>query len=183
MCSSSIRGSAAGGLRRIRRSGDRYTGRRFLRRLPAGAGRRASRESRPAGVGGARLAGGRRAARAHGDPHGRAGASARSAITAWASIARRGSWRPVTAGRCCLAGDRSVLGDDELPGTALRDLGEHRLKDLDRPERIFQLVQKACRRLSAAADRGRTDGLYGPRRRARGGRAGAVLLARPVTDD
>ena len=34
----------------------------------------------------------------------------------------------------------SVLGDDELPETELRDLGEHRLKDLDRPERIFQLV-------------------------------------------
>ncbi|MEP6978522.1 MAG: ABC transporter substrate-binding protein [Thermoleophilia bacterium] len=34
----------------------------------------------------------------------------------------------------------SVLEDDELPGAELRDLGEHRLKDLDRPERIYQLV-------------------------------------------
>jgi YVTN family beta-propeller protein len=33
----------------------------------------------------------------------------------------------------------SVLGDDEPPGIRLRDLGEHRLKDLDRPERIYQL--------------------------------------------
>jgi peptide/nickel transport system substrate-binding protein len=33
----------------------------------------------------------------------------------------------------------SVLGDDELEGITLRDLGEHRLKDLDRPERIYQL--------------------------------------------
>ncbi len=33
----------------------------------------------------------------------------------------------------------SVLEDDELPGIGLRDLGEHRLKDLDRPERIYQL--------------------------------------------
>ncbi len=33
----------------------------------------------------------------------------------------------------------SVLGDDELPGILLRDLGEYRLKDIDRPERIYQL--------------------------------------------
>jgi class 3 adenylate cyclase/tetratricopeptide (TPR) repeat protein len=33
----------------------------------------------------------------------------------------------------------SVLQDAELEGAALRDLGEHWLKDLDRPERIYQL--------------------------------------------
>jgi YVTN family beta-propeller protein len=33
----------------------------------------------------------------------------------------------------------SVLADDELEGITLRDLGEHKLKDLDRPERIYQL--------------------------------------------
>jgi len=33
----------------------------------------------------------------------------------------------------------SVLADDELPGIGFRDLGQHRLKDLDRPERIYQL--------------------------------------------
>jgi class 3 adenylate cyclase/tetratricopeptide (TPR) repeat protein len=33
----------------------------------------------------------------------------------------------------------SVLGDAELEGANLRDLGEHWLKDLDRPERIYQL--------------------------------------------
>ena len=33
-----------------------------------------------------------------------------------------------------------ILDDEEIPGTGLRDLGEHRLKDFDRPERIFQLV-------------------------------------------
>jgi class 3 adenylate cyclase/tetratricopeptide (TPR) repeat protein len=32
----------------------------------------------------------------------------------------------------------SVLEDAELPGARLRDLGEHWLKDLDRPERIYQ---------------------------------------------
>jgi predicted ATPase/class 3 adenylate cyclase len=54
------------------------------------------------------------------------------------------------AARICAAGHggqvlissstRELVGD-ELPGdVALRDLGEHRLKDLDRPEHLFQLV-------------------------------------------
>jgi YVTN family beta-propeller protein len=34
----------------------------------------------------------------------------------------------------------ALLGDDELPGIELRDLGRHQLKDIDRPERIHQLV-------------------------------------------
>ncbi|MDP9284347.1 MAG: hypothetical protein M3P41_05275, partial [Actinomycetota bacterium] len=33
----------------------------------------------------------------------------------------------------------SVLEDDELPGISVHDLGRHRLKDLDRPEHIYQL--------------------------------------------
>jgi class 3 adenylate cyclase len=54
------------------------------------------------------------------------------------------------AARICAAGhggqvllSRSTAGvfeEDEAPGVALRDLGEHRLKDLERPERIYQLV-------------------------------------------
>ena len=34
----------------------------------------------------------------------------------------------------------SVLADEVLPDLRFRDLGEHRLKDLDRAERIYQLV-------------------------------------------
>jgi class 3 adenylate cyclase/DNA-binding NarL/FixJ family response regulator len=34
----------------------------------------------------------------------------------------------------------AVLFDDVLPDLRFRDLGEHALKDLDRPERIYQLV-------------------------------------------
>ena len=34
----------------------------------------------------------------------------------------------------------AVLADDVLPDIGFRDLGDHRLKDLDRPERIYQLV-------------------------------------------
>jgi len=33
-----------------------------------------------------------------------------------------------------------IVDDHELAGVDLRDLGEHRLKDIDRPERVFQLV-------------------------------------------
>jgi class 3 adenylate cyclase len=33
----------------------------------------------------------------------------------------------------------SVLEDDELSGIRVRDLGRHRLKDLDQPERLYQL--------------------------------------------
>ena len=35
---------------------------------------------------------------------------------------------------------RELIEDDLPPGVELRDLGEQRLKDIDRPERIFQLV-------------------------------------------
>lgn len=33
-----------------------------------------------------------------------------------------------------------IVDDEEITGVTLRDLGEYRLKDFDRPERIFQLV-------------------------------------------
>src|SRR3712207_572183 len=35
---------------------------------------------------------------------------------------------------------RGLVEDDLPPGVSLRDLGDRRLKDLDRPERVFQLV-------------------------------------------
>ncbi len=35
---------------------------------------------------------------------------------------------------------RELVRDDLLPGAELRDLGEHRLRDLIRPEHVFQLV-------------------------------------------
>jgi ABC-type transport system substrate-binding protein/class 3 adenylate cyclase len=34
----------------------------------------------------------------------------------------------------------AVLGDEEVAGIGLRDLGRHQLKDLDRPEHLYQLV-------------------------------------------
>jgi YVTN family beta-propeller protein len=44
-------------------------------------------------------------------------------------------------GQVLLSRTTTDLVEDELPGdVGVRDLGEHRLKDLDRPERIFQLV-------------------------------------------
>jgi len=54
------------------------------------------------------------------------------------------------AARLCAVGhggqvllSRSTAGlvdEDEVPGVALRDLGEHLLKDLERPERIYQVI-------------------------------------------
>jgi class 3 adenylate cyclase len=32
-----------------------------------------------------------------------------------------------------------ILDDEDVPGVGVRDLGEHRLKDFDRPERVYQL--------------------------------------------
>ncbi len=54
------------------------------------------------------------------------------------------------AARVCTAGHggqillsestRVLIGDDLPEGVSLRDLGEHRLKDLAKPERLFQIV-------------------------------------------
>jgi YVTN family beta-propeller protein len=54
------------------------------------------------------------------------------------------------AARICAAGyggqilvsqtTRELLRDDPVPDVSLRDLGEHQLKDLDEPERIYQLT-------------------------------------------
>lgn len=35
---------------------------------------------------------------------------------------------------------RAVLGEDDVAGTALFDLGEHALKDFDRPEHLYQVI-------------------------------------------
>ena len=44
-------------------------------------------------------------------------------------------------GQVLISASTRELVADELPGdVALRDLGQHRLKDLDRPEHLFQLV-------------------------------------------
>jgi len=48
-------------------------------------------------------------------------------------------------GQVLASGATRMLAGDDLPaGVALRDLGEHRLKDLAHPERIFQLVIDGC---------------------------------------
>ena len=40
---------------------------------------------------------------------------------------------------------RELLRDDPIPEVTLRDLGEHQLKDMDEPERIYQLVAPGLR--------------------------------------
>ena len=49
-------------------------------------------------------------------------------------------------GQVLLSTTTRELVEDELPtGVAIRDLGERRLKDLDRPERLFQLEIEGMR--------------------------------------
>ncbi|HEY3071097.1 MAG TPA: adenylate/guanylate cyclase domain-containing protein [Gaiellaceae bacterium] len=49
-------------------------------------------------------------------------------------------------GQILLSGTTADLVADELPaGTSLRDLGEHKLKDFERPERVFQVVTDGLR--------------------------------------
>src|SRR5205823_5908519 len=43
-------------------------------------------------------------------------------------------------GQVLLSRSTAGIDDEDLPGVALRDLGEHRLKDFERPERVSQLV-------------------------------------------
>jgi DNA-binding SARP family transcriptional activator len=52
----------------------------------------------------------------------------------------------------------SVLFDEELEGIGVRDLGEHRLKDIERPERIHQLVVEGLPSEFPALRTGRSEG-------------------------
>jgi class 3 adenylate cyclase len=55
-------------------------------------------------------------------------------------------------GQVLLSAAAAALATDRLPeGADLRDLGAHRLKDLGRPERLFQLVHPRPRRRLPAA--------------------------------
>ena len=79
------------------------------------------------------------------------------------------------AARICAAGHggqvlvsqttRELLRDDPIPAVSLLDLGEHQLKDMDGPERLYQLVapglQQAFRELKTAAPPGPFDGREG----------------------
>ncbi|HEY6149317.1 MAG TPA: ABC transporter substrate-binding protein [Gaiellaceae bacterium] len=70
----------------------------------------------------------------------------------------------------------AVLADEEVAGVNVRDLGVHRLKDLDRPEHVYQLVAEG---LGAAFPRIRTAGKQRPyyRRPLVVGAAAGVLAA------
>ena len=68
----------------------------------------------------------------------------------------RGCWRRPRRPGAALAGDGRAGARRAAAGVRLRDLGEHRLKDLIRPERVFQLLHPDLPdRLPAAALAGR----------------------------
>ena len=54
--------------------------------------------------------------------------------------------RPAHGGQVLLSSSTRELVEDDLPpGVFLRDLGSYRLKDVDRPERISQVVAEGLR--------------------------------------
>ncbi len=150
-----------------RRRRGRHPGRRLLRRLPdrargAGGGARGPRGAAP-----------RADPRADGAPHRHAAPDRRGLRRATTCTAARASPPPATAARCCSRRRPRALVD----GDALRDLGEHRLKDFAEPVSIFQLGTSASRRSrrsrtrtcparrarSSAASRGRARSLAASR--------------------
>lgn len=63
------------------------------------------------------------------------------ATWASASTAPRESARSRTGGQVLLSRSTAGIIDDyEISGVTVRDLGEHSLKDIDRPERVFEVV-------------------------------------------
>ena len=64
----------------------------------------------------------------------------RATTSASRSTARRASRRRATAARSLVTdATRAVAGEPPAPAIVLRDLGEHRLKDFARPERLYQV--------------------------------------------
>ena len=60
-------------------------------------------------------------------------------MSALESAARHGYARLGTVARSSYRTPPPALEDDELPGVGLRDLGDHYLKDISRPQRLFQI--------------------------------------------
>ena len=59
----------------------------------------------------------------------------------WAYTAPRASARPAHGGQVCSRRrPASSSATIPIPDVSLRDLGEHQLKDLDEPERLYQLA-------------------------------------------
>ena len=135
---------------RRRRPRDRHPGRRFLRRVRAPGTRwrppstRSARwPPRTSATGTACACGWGCTA---GEPRPAARATPASACTARRASAPRRPRRPGVALR------RRPTSCSRTPadGVGCRDLGEHRLKDFDRPERLFQLSRDGLERLPAA---------------------------------
>ena len=65
----------------------------------------------------------------------------RPITSAWMSIARHGSWPLPTVDRSLVSDATRETVERQLPSEIqLRDLGEHRLRDLSGTERLFQVV-------------------------------------------
>ena len=95
----------------------------------------------------------------------------RRAITGSASIAARVSTGIARGGQILLSSATAELIHDDLPaGVTLRDLGERQLKDIDRPERVYQVLADGLPAEVPSEEAGRR-----PHRRLRIGAAGGVV--------
>ena len=125
--------------RRARRSCLRLRGRRPVRGVPGGLAPRSSRRPTPSAPWRTTLAGRPRGPRPDGRPHRRGRPDRRRLRRAGAPPGGADHRRPGTAGRSSSPG-RPRPSPDRFPtGLGLRDLGEHRLKDLARAEHLYEL--------------------------------------------
>ena len=125
---------AAPGLR------DGHRGRQLLRGLRLRARRRAGRGRRPAGAAGAAVAAGCADPGPDGPAH-RGAAAARGGLHRPGRAPRRPDQRARhTAARSCCRRRPPSWWPTSPTGCELRDLGWHRLKDLEEPEHLYDLV-------------------------------------------
>ena len=89
-----------------------------------------------------------------------------TSCTAWRSTRRPGSWPSPLAGRVVVSDTAVGLIAQPVPDIALRDLGEHRLRDIVRPVRLTRPSPRESRRHS---------------RRCKTARSGASNLPAPTT--
>ena len=92
------------------------------------------------------MAAGRHGRDPHRPAHGRGALVGERTTSASTSTARPGSWRPPTAARSSSRRRRARSGGRPVDdGIELRDLGEHRLRDLSGAERLFQVTADGLR--------------------------------------
>ncbi len=127
------------GSRGTRRARGRQPGRLVLLRVRTSECRGCGRRRRAARPGRACVARRQRGARPDGAAHRRAVGRKRQVPRAWCSPSGPNRGGRATAARCCSPTQRASWPTTCWPGVSIEDLGSYRLKDIDQPERLYQL--------------------------------------------